>query len=175
MLDISFWLDRPTILAGFATLAGGIGWFATVRTNRSAAKSQHTFDVLLATGFDPLYQAHLKNVRPSVLSDGADVPDIDGVASSDLGDSIIFLLNYYEFLAGALRRGALSEGLLRDDQAYIVKRLFEHSKKQIEEQRHGKQRAALFEHIEWLYGRWNVRKASRFQKIIEWACSKPMF
>ena len=175
MPDAPFWSDRSTITAILGILAGGIGWVATVRVNLSAAKSQHTFDVLLAAGFDPLYQAHLKKIRPYVLSDGAGVPDIDDMANSEFDESVIFLLNYYEFLAGALRRGALSEGLLRDDQAYIVKRLFQHSKKLIEEQRHSKRRPALFENIEWLYDRWNVRKISRFQKIIEWIFYKPLF
>jgi hypothetical protein len=99
---MSDWFEQA---ATIITMAGGtFGWYTTVRLNRSASRSQHTFDTLLTTGFDPLYQDHLEKVRPYISGQhAAGFSDLTQTEQTDLRKSVRFLLNYYEFLAGELR------------------------------------------------------------------------
>jgi hypothetical protein len=163
-------------LAIIGPIAGAFGWYVTVRLNRAASRSKHTFDVLLATAFNASYQEHLSVVRPHMVNAGNDAfPELHRSKNHKLHDSVLFLLNYYEFLAGAVRHGVLAEDLLHEDQGYIVRQLFIRSKEFIADERTRKKRPALFDQFEWLYNRWNKNKIGRLQKIWEWILTRPAY
>jgi hypothetical protein len=172
--DAASWIDRSLTIV--AMIGGVYGWIATVRFNRGASRSQYTFDVMQTAALDTAYQAHLGAVRPFILTnDGDGLPNLNDEKNSALRGSVIFLLNYYEFVAGAVRYGVLAEGLLRDDQGLILKHLFSHTKDLIESARQKPGRQKLFEQVEWLYDRWFLRRPPRSQRFIEWLMTKPRY
>ena len=157
-------------------IGGAFGWYTTVRLNRAAARSQHTFDVLLTMALDKSYQGHLAAARPHFVKPGDNgLPDLNDAANADLCNSIVFLLNYYEFLAGAVRYGVLSEDLVRDDQGYIIRQLFTHARKYIVGLREQRKRPALFGQIEWLYDRWNGPGTTGLRRFQEWLLTRPVY
>lgn len=96
----------------------------------------------------------MENVRPYIyLPTGVGLPDL--AQNRDLTKSIVFLLNYYEFLAAALHSSVLDEKLFRADQEYIVKSLFKHSETLIYKWREDQKRPKLFDKVEWLYRHWS--------------------
>lgn len=164
-IHLEHWLTIITMIGGAA------GWYITVRLNRAAARAQHTFDALREPNFDPLYQQHLSVVRPYLYAAaGTELP----VPAQEVRDSIVFLLNYYEFLAAALRRGVLSESLFRDDQAGIVRHLYKYAAEMIATARHEQHRPALFQEVEWLHWRWNSPRPW-LRRLLEWVLTRPLY
>ena len=173
MADINSWLDR--FFAIVTALSAAIGWYITVRLNRGASRSQHTFSAMQKASLDPTHQMHLKAVRPFIYNSDPDhLPDLESSENSDLKDSIAFLLGYYEFVAVALRSGILSEPLIRSDQGYIMMHLFKHATGYIDRRRTATGQPKLYDQFEWLYKRWNAGEVSRWQRALEWLANRPL-
>lgn len=75
-----------------------------------------------------------------------------------------YLLNYFEFIASAIRYGDLDENLLKQTLRGIICTNFEiahgliiYSRKNAE----SGENPRLFEHLEWLYRRWFVQSLKR--------------
>jgi len=92
----------------------------------------------------------------------------------DLLDSFRLILNHYEFVAAGLRNGDFDEKLLRDTERSAFVNLFKECQEYIYKQRDGRKRRALYEHLEWVYERWETNRPSRFVRSIEWLWGRPL-
>jgi hypothetical protein len=150
-----------------------VTFMITLRRQRTLNRTQHTFNALLQTSLNEQYQLHLDRVRPYFRSK----EDINDVLKSngDLRQSVNFLLYHYEFLAGGVRYGDLSESFLRSDQGHIIRELYSLTRPHIEELRERARNPRLFDQIQWLYDRWIDKKPGRIQRFAEHMRGRPFF
>jgi hypothetical protein len=166
-----WWKSVLTIVGS----GGLLTWYLTSRSRQVTTRRSHTFDALLRISLDPLYQQNLTAVRPYIHKPGNDsFPDLQHKRNKNLKDSIIFLLNYYEFIAVGFWSGVLSESLLLNDQGTILPNLFRHAEEMIIYERKSKDNPKLFNELEDLYLRWKDREPPFYQRFFEWILLRPI-
>ncbi len=82
------------------------------------------------------------------------------------------VLNYFEFIAAGVRNGDFDETLLKDSFRGTIVKLFEICESEIWSLRNRRERQSIYEHIQWLHGRW-TKKPSRTQKALKFCRGKP--
>lgn len=153
-------------------LAITIGWLYTSRRNRTMSRQQHTFNALLHASFNKEFNATLIAIRPYLRKEKV-VPVPMGLDYEDAAH-ITFALDHYEFLSAGIRNGDIHERLLKDSDRSIVVLLYEAFEKHIYGQRDRPGKEAVYEHLEWLYGRWAKKPPSPILRIIEWFYGRPL-
>ena len=101
------------------------GWLISARQSRIQLQQQHTIDILLDSRLSETFDSHHDRVYAKLLS--MTVPAkrtdkypayastiLDLTSDPQFRLSVMFLANFYEFVATALNRGYLSEDVLRD-------------------------------------------------------------
>lgn len=171
------WHWVSSVQAPVAVVIGVIcattGWIYTARRSRSLFRKQHTFNALLQASFNEKFQECAKMVRPHIRGKG--FPDLFAKENEKLHDAVIVLLNHYEFVAAGIRNGDIAERLFKDSECSSVTRLFSASTQLIAHLREERKNRAIFEHLDWVYDRWEERPPSLPQKIIEWAVARPLY
>jgi hypothetical protein len=150
----------PVHAVVFAAFSAMIGWIISVQTTRRNSRKQHTMAVLM--------QARLSTeFNNRVRSFYAKCPLNRNVTTTDLSDpefqqvlpDIRYLLNYYEFLAVALRHDDLDEELLRDCVRGQLCAFYEKAKVVIDDSRSSDPRGAAnstrYSELEALYRKWH--------------------
>lgn len=165
----------PTPVATmFGIMFATVGWLYGARRNRNLSRKQHTFNALLQASFNDRYHKELGVMRPHFRK--GVLPDIKKRDEEDtLRDSLVFILNHYEFLAAGIRNGDISEKLLRDSERGTVIKIFEVSHKYIATVREERNRATHFEHLEWLFVRWKEKPPSLLQCVVERVLARPLY
>lgn len=155
----------------FATL----GWLYTARRQRSSMRKQHTFNALLTASANKDYQHSLDAIRNYINS--GSLPDLHAAENESIRVAVVYLLNHYEFLAAGIRNGDISERLLRDSERGTVVRLFEAAERCgfVQSVRDNRKRRSIFEHIEWLYERWEHKPISFMQRCIKVLHGRPLY
>lgn len=107
-----------------------IGWWVQSILSAKASRRQHTLNTILNTRSSDIYQRHLANyaklikehqhIHPKMASwfhkgyddefEGASIPQ----SLRDAINGINYVMNYFEFLALAIRQGDLDESLLKE-------------------------------------------------------------
>ena len=163
--------------SAIATLIGVVvaivSLMITLRRQRSLNRTQHTFNALLQTSLNEQYQRHLDRVRPYFRSS----KNINDIVESDgeLKTSVNFLLYHYEFLAGGVRYGDLSESFLQSDQGHIIRELYKMTRPHIAQWREKAHNPKLFDQIQWLCNRWFDEKPGSVQRFAERIRGRPFF
>jgi hypothetical protein len=163
----------PAVAALLAIIFASIGWLYAARRSRDLSRKQHTFNALLQASFNERYHRELTALRPYFRS--GQLPDFSDPANAQLGESLSFILNHYEFIAAGVRSGDISERLLRDSERSTVIKIFEVSNKYIAGLRDMRSRQSHFEHLEWLYVRWKEKPPSKWQCFVEWVLARPLY
>lgn len=115
------------IVAG--TMAG-MGWWIQFITSAASDRRKHTLNVVLSTRTCSEYQNHLRNFTrlwrgnryiPKELCEWRDDPDNPKFKNADIPDDIsegitglLYILNFFEFLAQGIKANDLDEKLLRE-------------------------------------------------------------
>jgi hypothetical protein len=154
------------VAAFFATL----GWLYAARRARSLSRKQHTINVLLQALFVKDYQEALKAVGSTRTSG---FPDLNMPENAALKAQFLLVLNFQEFVAAGLRNGDLDESMIRDCMRGTVVNLFEFCHDYIWTLRNTRRRRASFEHIEWLYRRWEKRPPGIHRRFFEACRGRP--
>lgn len=156
------------VAAGMATC----GWLYTARRARALSRKQHTVTVMLQASLNSEYRKCLKKLVPHLR--GEQKLDLDASPDDEeLADAFRMVANHYEFLAAGLRNGDFDERLVRDSQRGIVLHLYESCHEYIWKVRNNRRRQTLYEHLEWLYKRWETKPPSRVQRCCEHITARP--
>ena len=155
------------IAAGFATL----GWLYTARRARTLSRKQHTVNIIVQAYFNKEYREALTAIA-STLRPGT-CPDLTQQDNNVLLQHFRMVMNHYEFLGAGIRNGDFDEQLLIDSQRGSIVQLVETCRTHIYRVRDSRRRQAIYEHIEWLYNRWEKKPPGCFQRIFEWCRGRP--
>lgn len=163
-----FKFDGGNWLAFFAGLTALLGALSSSWINLHNAIKQHTINTLLQMRMSETYMARVERLNKRYGA-GAAIYFISkqecetNPPEACFGD-MIFVLNYLEFIASAIRAGDLNEKLMYDSLRGMVCNNFEVARELIKHRRHaavGGYNEKLFEHLEWLQRRWYVERLSR--------------
>jgi len=168
-------LDKlsPQFIALIGICLATFGWIWSTKRARSLSRKQHTFNALLQASFNAQYQSAHSAVRPFVR--GKKPFEWAAPKNQKLKDQFTFLLNHYEFLAAGVRRGDISESLLKDSQRGVIVSLYSYCEPYVESLRTDRHKQALFEHIEWLHMRWDENPPKFVQRVCESVISRPIY
>ena len=110
---------------------------------------------------------HLKEcVFPQDVMDGG---------NEDLRTKFREILNHYEFVAAAIRNGDLDERLIKDSERSSCMQLYRCCEAYIWALRDSRDRMSIYEHLEWLYQRWEVKQPGWLQRQWEAFRDAPMY
>jgi hypothetical protein len=177
----------PSILVGAATLAT-VGWFVQYMNSRELQRRQHTLSVLLQFRGSIVFYRHEHNIFQR-YPPGTDIPegDIDALLkemretkSYRRNDSKIdpempmpvmlsirHVLNFYEFLAAAIRARDLDKPLIRNTLEGIMTAFFRKAKPVIKCEFEAD--PENYEHFRWLVTHWRDNADDRAWNPKEWS------
>ncbi|MGE3265302.1 MAG: DUF4760 domain-containing protein [Methylocystis sp.] len=145
-----------------------MGWVYTARRARDLSRKQHTCNVILHSSLDRgLNEASAKLVP--LIKNG----DIDSLQEGTVErEAFRLMANHYEFLAAGIRNGDLDERLMRDCLHAQLIEFYYKSSNFIWMQRDIRRRQTTYEHLEWVYLRWEKAKPEFYQRWLERLLSK---
>ncbi len=162
-------VEAPTaalIAAAFAT----IGWLYTARRARTLSRKQHTINVILQSSFNKDFNEASVKLIP-LIKNG----NIDSLQdTSPEREAFRLVANHYEFLSAGIRNGDFDEQLMRDCVRAQLVEFYNKSSKFIWKQRDSRRRQTIYEHLEWLYVRWEKVKPRFYQRWFECLLSRPI-
>lgn len=163
---------ETAILIGavFATL----GWLYTSRRARTLAKKQHTINVILQANFSKEFLDVRSEVTPHILKGECPKEVITG-ENEELRAHFRNILNHYEFVSAGLRNGDFDEKLIKDSEKNTYLSLYKCCDQYIWDLRNSRDRMAIYEHLEWVYLRWEINKPNKFISFLEWVRGKPIY
>lgn len=141
-------LGHPSVRTVAIFIASGLsasiiifGWIVNHQLIAVRNQKQHTFEAISATRLSETFQKHvvarrqLTNKYPDLTAVEKDVHLFTNFKSSEIKDSelasgldsLLYLLNYYEFLASTVKVGAFNEEFLNDMVGGIVQSLVDYA------------------------------------------------
>ena len=162
-------MNVPTAIL-IAALLATLGWLYTTRRQWDLSRRQHTFNALLTMGFSKEFLKLVEEISPAIRSNSLS-PPLDDTKAKEL----MTILNHYEFLAAGIRNGNIDENLLRDSEGGMIIGLVEASQDYFKEIRQKRGRNAIYEHLDWLYRRWESSPPGRCQTILEFFVGHPLY
>ena len=153
--------DIATVLlaAGFAT----VGWWYSARANRKLFRKQHTVNVMLDASMNKEMREAL-SLSPRGHT-ALKPPDYEAIWDKEKRDAFRLLVNHYEFLAAGIRNHDLDEHLVFDCEFNIIRDVFETYKPFIEQRRTDRGTKAVYEHLEWLITKWELRSPMSWRRF----------
>lgn len=139
-----------------------VGWMVSaIVTVRNSVK-QHTINTLLQSRLSQAYVERLRIINDAYSPIGQGIrvikdTDFDDLKQADQLNAMRYFLNYYEFIALAIRYGDLDEALMKASMRGIVCTQFKVGEILINKA--VVTNTANFEHLRWLVKRWQDRKA----------------
>ncbi|MGD9657978.1 MAG: DUF4760 domain-containing protein [Methylocystis sp.] len=162
-------LDTPAA-ALFAAIFVTMGWVYTARRARDLSRKQHTCNVILQSSLDRGLNEASAKLIPLIRSG-----DIDSLQDGTIErEAFRLVANHYEFLAAGIRNGDLDERLMRDCLYTQLIEFYYKSSNFIWRQRDIRRRQTIYEHLEWLYLRWEKTKPGFYQRWFELLLSEPL-
>lgn len=158
------------IAAGLATT----GWLYTARRSRTLARKQHTINVILQTNFNEKFLERRQKIAP-YLKEGKCPEEILKGENEDLRICFRDILNHYEFVSAGLRNGDFDEKLVKDSERGTYILLYKCCEPYIWGLRNNRKRMTIYEHLEWIYRRWETHKPNRLTVAIEWVRGRPFY
>jgi hypothetical protein len=182
---LAYWVYNPVnptaTVATAAAVLGTIGWLVQRDSSMYLNRKQHTLNILLQTRQSEAFNKHRTNTLAryphKVTIPATDIPELmrarEIATSYGLGEgketkfpvieSIIFMANFYEFLAASIRAKDLDENLLYDTLGDIAVSYYEKVQPVIAHHQQpdgdGTPTTDIFTQYRWLYLRWKKRAA----------------
>ena len=133
------------------------GWTVSALVTVNNSVKQHTINTLLQTRLSPTYMAKADTLSSSFTHpDGSLIlvsdDDLTNPDSREKMVALRYVLNYFEFISVGVRHGDLHEGLLKSSLRGMLCKVFWMARVHVDSQR--KEAPKVYEHLEWLYGRW---------------------
>jgi len=162
-------VEAPTAALVAAALAT-IGWLYTARRARTLSRKQHTINVILQSSFNKDFNEAcikliplIKNGNINSLQDGASERE-----------AFRLVANHYEVLSAGIRSGDFDEQLMRDCLRAQLVEFYNKSSNFIWKQRDSRRRQSIYEHLEWLFVRWEKSRPWLLQRLAEGVLSRPL-
>jgi len=83
------------------------------------------------------------------------------------------VLNHYEFIAQGIRNGDIDEQMVIDSLRSSILTLYERVEEGVFKLRTNRRRQTLYEHLEWLHCRWEVRRPGFIKRLFEGLMGRP--
>jgi len=148
------------------------GWLYTGRRARTLSRKQHTINVMLQASFNADF-VKARNLVADVVGKGK-LPDLNLPENEELRIAFRMVANHYEFVAAGLRNGDFDERLVRDSERGTLLGLFEKGQDFIWSLRNARRRTTIYEHLEWLHGRWEKKPPGYVQICVEFCAGRPL-
>ena len=143
----------------FASFLATLGWLITCCVNIRNTIKQYTITTIMQSRLSATYMSHVDKLNKKFFnfndpSSSFEIPEdfFKHEENAELVGSIIYILNYFEFISAALRCGDLDEFLLKNHFRGFFIRTYETSEKYIDELR--SVRRSTLEHFSAVYNRW---------------------
>lgn len=159
ILYISTSSASNTVLVLLGTLAAILGWLFSTRSQVLSNRRNHSMQLLIESRLSDRYMSYVnavstisnefRNLNPN---HNALVPEYFNVLSIEQKNSILYMLNYCEFVSVGIRFGDLDEQLMFNTFGSMLKTNYEFSQKIIELKQ--REKSTHFEHVTELYNRW---------------------
>lgn len=163
--------DAILITAGVATAGATAGWIYTARWHRLNSRKGHTFNAILQATSSIEYRNAFGKIAP-LLAQKRKITK-NQYNKPDIKDALRFLLNYYEVLAAGIRIGDIDEKLLIYTEKGLILKLLDQADLYIQSLITTRDRATIYEHLEWLHKRWKT-PLGWWQRLWEWIRLKPI-
>ena len=160
---------QDAVLIG--TGAATVGLLYTARRARTLSRKQHTVNAMLQANLNVQFRDNQRMVAEALAL--GPCPDLRLNEHEQLRAAFQFVANHFEFLAAGLRNGDFDEVMVRDSHRGSIVNLFEKSQDFIYKLRDARSRQTLYEHLEWLHRRWQVKPPSHVQLFFEWCVGHP--
>jgi hypothetical protein len=144
------------------------GWVYTARRARTLARKQHTVNIMLQASLNKEFR-EARDVMAGYVKKKTlpALPELDKDEHKELLSSVRMILNHYEFMAAGVRNGDFDESLLRDSERGTIITAYTGCTAFIWSLRDNRSRMTIYEHLEWLHGRWEVKRPSWYQRCVE--------
>ena len=168
------WL-QPEYAILIGALFATIGWLYSARRARMLSKKQHTMTLMITSNFNDGFLNDRKRISPNLLKT-VQMPEIfSSKEEIEIQTSLRRVLNHYEFVSAGIRNGDVDEELFKLSERGTIIMVFSNMEDYILKLRNKRGRKLIYEHIEWLYYRWNNQKIGLSQKIVEKIRARPNF
>lgn len=166
-----FSLGKAEWCALIAVVFASVGWIVSAWVTLLNTIKQHTINTLLQMRMSEVFIKNSTKVNARYLSsDGVYVLQREEIEKKSVQACIpelLYVLNYLEFIASAIKCGDLDENLMRQSLRGMFCSTYEASKNLIEKLRepdsnkNGLVNSKIYEHIIWLYNFWYNPKLQR--------------
>lgn len=165
--------NPQAFITALAGTAAAIGWILQYQNSITLSRKQHTLTILLQMRQNEIFNRHRTHLF-SKYPQGSKIPngDVaqliaertiagnyelfpDGKQRFPMAESIIFIINYYEFLANGIRQGDLDDDLLRESLQGIALDIYDKCEAYINKRANvvhagGITQSTIYEHFRWL-------------------------
>ena len=164
----------PNYLTAGSIIVALIGILYSNRQNRILFRKQHTLNSLLEISYSQEYSRSMDNIRPYLRGE-KEIPNsnYDEMKSEQIHKDIKFMLNYYEYLCAASKRGDLDQNLLHDIRGGTILLLYDKLKDYIHGRRTKLGRNSLYVNLEW-YHTLFAKKRSLFRRFVSALLLRPI-
>ena len=159
ILYISASSASNTVLLLLGTLAAILGWLFSTRSQVLNNRRNHSMQLLIESRLSDRYMGYVnavsnissefKKLNPNHC---ALVQEYFNALSIEQKNSILYMLNYCEFVSVGIRFGDLDEQLMFNTFGSMLKTNYEFSQQIIELKQ--REKSSHFEHVTQLYKRW---------------------
>lgn len=163
ILYISTSSTSNTVLLLLGTLAAILGWLCSTRSQVLNNRRNHSMQLLIESRLSDRYMGYVNAVsnisnefRKLNPNESSLVIEYFNALTIEQKNSILYMLNYCEFISVGIRFGDLDEQLMFNTFGSMLKTNFEFSQKVIEHKQ--KEKNSHFEHVTALYNRWHGKK-----------------
>lgn len=163
-----FQFDSNKWLAFAAAATALIAALISARISLQNTIKQHTINTLLQMRLSDAYMSRAERVTQRYFGQKGNYyltdAECDNPPPEAVISDVIYILNYLEYIASAIRGGDLDEDLVRESLRGMLCNNYECAELWIKKRRDiggGRTNPKLYEHLEWLYRRWFIAKHKR--------------
>ncbi len=166
-------------LVGLGIVSAICGWTASSYVTVRNSIKQHTINTLLQSRLSSQYATYASVVnrayfRPEMKDEGP-IPlhVLLSINNKEKFEAVNYILNYFEFLAVAIRHGDLDDVMMRQMMKSIIFRMCAKSSEFIAHSRGEvdgipNMTTTQFEHITWLLAWWKLDHRSPWKRFTDW-------
>jgi hypothetical protein len=164
-------MDQPAATLIIGILAA-LGWVYTNRINRVLARRRHTFEMFQSYLKEKEFVYAIKSMGNLVRQNIIPAHYMEKDRDLDI-DTLMYLINHYEFISAAIYNGDLDENFIRSAEFSRMVRLIDFTPQFVKSIRDERPQPTFAENLEHLVARWRNENPTNRDGIIEWLSLRP--
>lgn len=152
-----------------------IGWLYSARRARMLSKKQHTMTLMITSNFNDGFLNDRKIISPFLLKTLKMPENFITIEEIEIQTALRRVLNHYEFVCAGIRNGDIDEELFKLSERGTITMVYSNMEEYILRLRNKRDRQLIYEHLEWLYNRWNREKIGCWQGVLEKVRARPFY